>query len=154
MTTPGPFTARPLEDGVWIVVGRDDDQGDTHTVCRAEPCETHRDPDDPNKSRAQADAEAIEAALNGSTDLQWQLDQYRDESRRLGDFANAKVQELKAARAARDRIAEAHHKHVDAHGGTWGECNECGHSWPCPTYAWATTDRDVNACWDPADDTY
>lgn len=64
MTTPGPFTARPLEDGVWIVVGRDDDQGDTHTVCRAEPCETHRDPDDPNKSRAQADAQAIAEALS------------------------------------------------------------------------------------------
>jgi hypothetical protein len=52
------------------------------------------------------------------------------------------------------RIAEAHHLHVDGHGGNWGECNECGHSWPCPTYVWATdTNRDpVVECWDPADD--
>ena len=57
MTTPGPFTARPLEDGVWIVVGRDDDEGDTHTVCRAEPCVYHA-------GRAEADAQAIAAALN------------------------------------------------------------------------------------------
>jgi hypothetical protein len=52
------------------------------------------------------------------------------------------------------RIAEAHHKGVDAHGGTWGDCNECGHAWPCPTYAWATSDdRDPSlAAWDPMDD--
>jgi hypothetical protein len=62
------------------------------------------------------------------------------------------VQQVNAACAARHRIAEAHHKHVDAHGGTYGECNECGNAWPCPTYVWATTDRDPLSTWDPADD--
>jgi RNA polymerase-binding transcription factor DksA len=74
------------------------------------------------------------------------------ESRRLGDQANHLVQQVNAACAARHRIAEAHHKHVDAHGGTYGECNECGNAWPCPTYVWATTDRDPLSTWDPADD--
>lgn len=50
------------------------------------------------------------------------------------------------------RIAEAHSKDVDGNGGTWGDCTECGHRWPCPTYSWATTDRDPLATWDPADD--
>lgn len=50
------------------------------------------------------------------------------------------------------RIAEAHHKHVDQHGGTYGECNECNQSWPCPTYDWATTERHHLATWDPRDD--
>jgi hypothetical protein len=36
------------------------------------------------------------------------------------------------------RIAETHSKQIDAHGGTWGDCNECGWTWPCPTYRWAT----------------
>ena len=36
------------------------------------------------------------------------------------------------------RIADAHHKDVDESGGTWGDCAECGHVWPCPTYRWAT----------------
>lgn len=53
---------------------------------------------------------------------------------------------------ALDRIAEAHHKHVDQHGGTSGDCNECGWTWPCPTYTWATSDRDPLACWNPRDD--
>lgn len=79
-------------------------------------------------------------------------DQYEAESKRLGDFANAKVQQLKAARAVRDRIAEAHSKHVDEHGATSGLCNECDWTWPCPTYVWATTDRDPNGPWDPKDD--
>lgn len=51
-----------------------------------------------------------------------------------------------------ERIAQAHRKHVDHHGGTWGECAECGEQWPCPTYVWATTDRSPLAAWDPADD--
>lgn len=72
--------------------------------------------------------------------------------KRLGDQANHLVQQLNAAAASRQRIAEAHHKHVDGHGGTWGECNECGNGWPCPTYVWATTGRDPLATWDPADD--
>lgn len=51
------------------------------------------------------------------------------------------------------RIAEAHHKNVDEHGGTFGECNECDHAWPCPTYIWATTERDNTLnTWDPCDD--
>lgn len=51
-----------------------------------------------------------------------------------------------------DRIAEAHTKQVDRHGGTWGVCCECDHKWPCPTNVWATTDRDFLNCWDPADE--
>lgn len=51
------------------------------------------------------------------------------------------------------RIAEAHHKHVDAHGGNYGTCAECEMAWPCPTYAWATTDRNAAIdCWDPRND--
>lgn len=50
------------------------------------------------------------------------------------------------------RIAAAHHKEVLDGGLTSGECAECGHGWPCPTYVWATTDRWMNATWDPADD--
>lgn len=52
------------------------------------------------------------------------------------------------------RIAEAHSKAVDSHGGTWGDCAECDLSWPCPTYVWAT-DASRNPavdCWDPNDD--
>jgi hypothetical protein len=53
-----------------------------------------------------------------------------------------------------ERIAGAHVKDVDAHGGTWGDCRECGRSWPCPTYAWATDpNRSALSCWDPSDDT-
>jgi hypothetical protein len=53
-----------------------------------------------------------------------------------------------------DRIAEAHRKDVDEHGGSWGACNECGLLWPCPTYEWAAADstRTSLDCWDPADD--
>lgn len=50
------------------------------------------------------------------------------------------------------RIADAHRKDVDEHGGTFGLCVECGWAHPCPTYVWATTDRDLNATWDPRDD--
>lgn len=49
-------------------------------------------------------------------------------------------------------IAQAHCKEVVAHGMTSGYCVECGALWPCPTWAWASTDRDSMACWDPADD--
>lgn len=50
------------------------------------------------------------------------------------------------------RIADAHRKHVGAGGLTDGLCTECDHPHPCPTYVWATTDRDPLATWDPADD--
>lgn len=50
------------------------------------------------------------------------------------------------------RIAHAHRKEVLAGGLTSGVCIECGLIWPCPTWAWATTERDVNATWDPDDD--
>lgn len=62
------------------------------------------------------------------------------------------------ARAARaDKIVEMHHKQVDAHGGTTGDCNECGWSWPCPTYEWARADSDRDpyggqSAWDRNDD--
>ncbi|MEV7034573.1 hypothetical protein AB0N99_30630 [Streptomyces sp. NPDC093272] len=58
-----------------------------------------------------------------------------------------------AARLA--RIAEAHSKEVGVGGATSSLCNECGENWGqngCPTYVWATTDRDPLATWDPADD--
>ncbi|GAA2803377.1 hypothetical protein [Streptomyces showdoensis] len=55
-------------------------------------------------------------------------------------------------RARLARIAEAHSQDAEAGGLTSGACNECGHAWPCPTYTWATTDRDPLATWDPADD--
>ncbi|MFM9703574.1 hypothetical protein [Streptomyces galilaeus] len=58
-----------------------------------------------------------------------------------------------AARLA--RIAEAHSKNVTHGGLTSGECNECGHAWGkdgCPTYVWATVNRDPLATWDPRDD--
>lgn len=50
------------------------------------------------------------------------------------------------------RIAEGHSKHVTAGGMTSGDCDECGWSWPCPTYIWATTERDYQSVWNPADD--
>lgn len=46
------------------------------------------------------------------------------------------------------RIAEHHHKAVDAHGGSDGCCRECGLLWPCPTHVWATTRRGVCDPWD------
>lgn len=52
-----------------------------------------------------------------------------------------------------DRIAEAHTKGVGPGGLTSGLCSECSWNWPCPTYRWATEDRDpVVAPWDPSDD--
>jgi hypothetical protein len=56
------------------------------------------------------------------------------------------------ALAALERIAEAHRKNVDQHGGTDGMCSECNRRWPCPTYVWASSPRDSLACWNPADD--
>lgn len=53
------------------------------------------------------------------------------------------------------RIAEAHSKTRGPGGTTDGLCAECGQPWGvdgCPTYVWATTDRDPLATWDPADD--
>lgn len=67
--------------------------------------------------------------------------------------AQLEVQARSTPLARLGRIAEAHFKYVDQHGGTLGLCHECNYPHPCPTYVWATTDRDaVIACWDPADD--
>lgn len=60
--------------------------------------------------------------------------------------------EIGRLKARLDRIGEAHCKDVDNHGGTTGDCNECGWSWPCPTHVWATTERDALAPWDPRHD--
>lgn len=52
------------------------------------------------------------------------------------------------------RIAEAHHKWVDNAGGTFGDCAECGHAWPCPTRQWAGADLftvSVLCTWDLQD---
>jgi hypothetical protein len=52
-----------------------------------------------------------------------------------------------------NKIAQAHSKNSGEMGLTSGLCDECDHLWPCPTYVWATEQRDsVLACWDPADD--
>lgn len=56
------------------------------------------------------------------------------------------------AAARLSRIAEAHSKHVGGGGLTDGLCGECGMPDPCPTFAWATSDRDPLATWDPAAD--
>lgn len=53
------------------------------------------------------------------------------------------------------RIAEAHSKDTADGGLTSGCCSECRQPWGasgCPTYVWATTERDPLATWDPADD--
>lgn len=51
-----------------------------------------------------------------------------------------------------DRIAKAHSRGVLGHGGY--TCDECHRHWPCPTYLWATTERDpVMSAWRPGDDT-
>ncbi|MFF4417503.1 hypothetical protein ACFYY8_33680 [Streptosporangium sp. NPDC001559] len=50
------------------------------------------------------------------------------------------------------RIAHAHTKEITEGGMTSGCCTECGNPWPCPTYVWATEERDPLATWDPADD--
>lgn len=51
-----------------------------------------------------------------------------------------------------DAIARAHSKAVDAHGGTYGECLECGDEWPCPTYIWAMDPTIESDCaWNAAE---
>jgi len=45
------------------------------------------------------------------------------------------------------RIGQAHCERAGA-----GECAECSRRWPCPTRAWVDTRRDLDACWNPADD--
>ncbi|MFG1683545.1 hypothetical protein ACGFNP_25475 [Nonomuraea sp. NPDC049269] len=50
------------------------------------------------------------------------------------------------------RIADAHAKDDGGAGTTSGMCQECGWAHPCPTFVWATTERDANATWDPRDD--
>jgi hypothetical protein len=48
-----------------------------------------------------------------------------------------------------ERIAEAHGKEVDEHGGVSGYCGECEHAWPCATYRWATAPIVTGDCtWD------
>jgi len=50
------------------------------------------------------------------------------------------------------RIAQKHQDETDAHGGVTGHCIECGFPDPCPTYVWASWDRDPLSTWDPTDD--
>lgn len=59
---------------------------------------------------------------------------------------------IDAPKARLGQIAEAHCKDVGELGLTSGMCMECGYSWPCPTYVWASTERDPLATWNPADD--
>lgn len=47
------------------------------------------------------------------------------------------------------KIAEMHSQEMAAGGMTSGDCNECGWSWPCPTYRWATEPGVDSLCtWD------
>lgn len=50
------------------------------------------------------------------------------------------------------RIAESHCMDVTEGGLTSGLCVECARPHPCPTYIWATTERDPLSTWDPDDD--
>lgn len=52
----------------------------------------------------------------------------------------------------RRRMAEAHEQGQASGGLVSGACVECGNPWPCPSYVWATTDRNLLAPWNPADD--
>jgi len=49
-------------------------------------------------------------------------------------------------------IGNGHAQHVTTGGMTSGNCIECDRPWPCATNIWATTNRSLLACWDPADD--
>jgi len=49
-------------------------------------------------------------------------------------------------------IARAHTQEIGQGGRTSGECVECGCPYPCPTFLWATGERQADDCWDPADD--
>ena len=50
------------------------------------------------------------------------------------------------------RIADAHVRAI-LDGGLFDDfCMECQLPWPCPTYVWATTERNVCAPWNPLDD--
>lgn len=69
-----------------------------------------------------------------------------------GHGGSTRIVLLDSPEARLGRIAEAHSEHLGDGGFTFGDCNECGHIWPCPTSAWATTERDPLATWDPADD--
>lgn len=71
---------------------------------------------------------------------------------RYDSWATAKAATPSARLARLARIAEAHRKNQTNSGMTDGYCDECAHPWPCPTNVWATTDRDLTATWNPADD--
>lgn len=50
------------------------------------------------------------------------------------------------------KIAEMHFQGQVGGGMTTGECHECGWSWPCPTYRWATEQGvGVSCTWDLRD---
>lgn len=69
-----------------------------------------------------------------------------------GHGGSTRIVLLDSPEARLARIAEAHSERLGDGGFTFGDCLECGHVWPCPTWTWATTDRDPLATWDPADD--
>ena len=70
------------------------------------------------------------------------LDRYDNWTASKGSNADARL----------GRIAQAHSKDIADGGLTSGLCIECGMPHPCPTYTWATAERDPLATWDPADD--
>lgn len=71
----------------------------------------------------------------------------------IQDAVQAVLDEKTRLRGRLARIAEAHRKHVGHGGMTSGLCVECELLAPCPTYVWASADRDpALATWDPIDD--
>ena len=108
---------------------------------------------DPDPDRAAAELARAEADWRATPpDLDGWVALSRDASKALMAEYERRGAELDRQRDRLLRIAEAHHKNVDNAGGSWGDCNECGWSWPCPTHVWATTSRDVLAPWNPTDD--
>lgn len=84
--------------------------------------------------------------------LRWADSEDHPDIRRLHDEVHALRADVDNVQVRLARIADAHQKHVDEHGGTDGDCHECGHVWPCPTHVWATTGRTFLDPWHPLDD--
>jgi hypothetical protein len=138
----GLTASNPVRPAVWPTPGPDS----THTTGDTVTDPTARQPDDMRRQIVLR--EINQGALAG---MQSEI------SEQAADLVLAALDRYDTwaagkAAARLSRIAEAHSKHVGSGGLTDGDCNECGHRWPCPTYTWATTDRDQLATWDPADD--
>lgn len=94
----------------------------------------------------------LDAADPNSEYAEWVPDLAKAIVAALGKEHLRKQLALAAPKARLHCIAQAHAKEVLEGGLTSGCCVECGHAWPCPTFVWASTERDPLATWDPADD--